>query len=358
MAVPEERKKRLVMGALRQATRWRRPALGDPTPPESLPPGYTGPLNGSGTRVVTLTWENLNMDSGLFGDGSISLDWTGIDALPGLQPRLLLVGKLRAKGYGVGAVVQVAADVTAWEIAGTYAFLGTATPQPYVLNWVKQQFAQLNPPPADETSWDVRLPVPLSPSVIEGLEERRQGKDFSLQIDTTVLLLDGGEPKGPRTQTYYGTHPTRTGQDTIRVSQNDWGQVLGRWERGVGIPIVLPLAAVEPSAERAEIVRHLKEARQKVDGADYAGSVASSRKALELLRGLSPATTPVPKDAKDRDVLQRIHAVIDALFSLASASPHVDGPIKDFEPMRADAVALAGATASVAQEVFAHLPAS
>ena len=81
----------------------------------------------------------------------------------------------------------------------------------------------------------------------------------------------------------------------------------------------------------------------------------STRKALELLRGLSPATTPVPSAAKDRDILQRIHAVIDALFSLASASPHVDGPIKDLEPMRADAVALTGATASVAQEVFAHL---
>jgi len=295
------------------------------------------------------------MNSGLFGDGSISLDWKGIEGSPGLQPRLLLLGRLVAKGYGIGAVVQVTADVTAWEIAGNYAFLGTATPQPYVLNWVKQQYVQQNPPPADETAWDVRLPVPLSASVIEGLEERRQGKDFSVQIDTTILLLDGGEPKGPRTQTYYGTHPTRTAQDTIRVSQYDWGQVLERWERGVGIPIVLPLAAVEPRGDRAEIVRHLKDARQKIDGADYAGSFASSRKALELLRGLSPATTPVPKEAKDRDVLQRIHAVIDALFSLASASPHADGPIKDFEPMRADAVALAGATASVTQEVFAHL---
>lgn len=298
------------------------------------------------------------MNSGLFGDGSISLDWTGIEGLPGLQPRLLLVGKLVAKGYGIGAVVQVTADVTALKIAGTYAFLGTATPQPYVLNWVKHQYVQQNPPPADETAWDVRPPVPLSPSVIEGLEERRQGKDFSVQIDTTILLLDGGEPKGPRTETYYGTHPTRTAQDTIRISQYDWGQVLERWERGVGIPIVLPLAAVEPSAERAEIVRHLKDARMKIDGADYAGSFGSSRKALELLRGLSPATTPVPKEAKHRDVLQRIHAVIDALFSLASASPHVDGPIKDFEPMRADALALAGATASVAQEVFAHLQTS
>jgi len=298
------------------------------------------------------------MNSGLFGDGSISLDWTGIEGVGGLQPRLHLLGKLVSKGYGIGAIVEVTADLTAWDIAGTYAFLGTATPQPYVLNWVKAQYVQENPPPQDETSWDVRIPVQLSPSVIEGLEERRQGKDFRLQIDMTMLLIDGGEPQGTRTQTYYGTHPTRTAQDTIPISQHDWGQVLERWERGVGIPIILPLAATEPDAKRAEIVRHLKEARQKIDGADYAGSVASSRKALEFLRELSPATTPMPSAAKDRDVLQRIHAVIDALFSLASASPHVDGPIKDFEPMRADAVGLAGATASIAQEVFAHLKVS
>lgn len=300
-------------------------------------------------------WKNLLMNFGLFGDGSISLDWTGIEGLPGLQPRLVLVGKLVAKSYGIGAVVQVSADVTAWEIAGTYAFLGSATPQPYVLNWVKQRFDQLNPTPEDETIWDIRLPVPLSPTVIEGLEERRQGKDFSVQIDTTILLLDGGEPKGPRTATYYGTHPTLTAQDTIRISQNSWGLVLERWERGFGIPIVLPLAATEPSAERAEIIRHLKDARQKIDGADYAGSLACSRKALELLRGLSLAKTPIPKEIKDRDVFQRIHAVIDALFNLASASFHVDEPIKDFEPLRADAVAVAGATASLAQEIFAHL---
>ena len=295
------------------------------------------------------------MDSGLFGDGSISLAWNGLEGLPGLQPRLVLVGKLVAKGYGIGAVVQVTADVTARDIAGAYTFVGTATPQPYVLNWVKEQYVQLNPPPADETSWDVRLSVPLSAAVIEGLEECRQGRDFSLQVDTTILFVDGGEPKGPRPQTRYGTHPTRTGQDTIRVSQSDWGQVLERWERGVGIPILLPLAATEPDPKRAEVVRQLKNARQKLDGADYAGSVADSRKALELLRGLSAATTPVPAKPNDRDLPQRIHAVIDSLFSLASASLHVEGPIKDFEPVRADALALAGATASMAQELFARL---
>lgn len=296
----------------------------------------------------------MEMNSGLFGDGSISLNWTSIEGLPGLQPRLLLVGKLVAKGYGVGALIQVGGDVTALQIEGSYAFLGSATPQPYVLNWVKMQQGQHNPPPADETNWEVRLPVPVSPTVIEGLEERRQGKDFSVQIDSTILLLDGGEPRGPRSATYYGTHPTRTAQDTLKIPRNEWATVLERWERGVGIHVLLPLATLEPSAIKADVVRQLKSARERIDGGDYAGSSICSRKALENLRILSPAKPPLPKDLKDRDISQRIHAVIDALYGLASASLHVDGPISDFEPKRADAVALAGATASLAQEIFAR----
>ena len=51
-------------------------------------------------------WKNLLMNSGLFGDGSISLDWSGIEGLPGLQPRLVLIGKLVAKSYGIGAVID------------------------------------------------------------------------------------------------------------------------------------------------------------------------------------------------------------------------------------------------------------
>lgn len=283
------------------------------------------------------------------------MDWTGIGGHPGLSPQLVLKGKLLAKGYGVGAVVQVSADVTAWEIVGTYAFLGTTPPKTYVLNWEKQQYVQNNPPPVDETSWDVDLWLPMGPSVIEGLEERRQGKDFALKVDTTVLLIDGGEPTKPRTKAYYATYPTRTAQDQLRVSQHDWGQVLEQWGRGVGIPIVVPIAATEPSPERAEIVRYLREARTKIDRADYDGSFTESRKALELLRALSPATTPIERNPQDRDAPQRIHAVIDALFSLASAALHTEPPIKNFEPNRADAVSLAAGTASVAQQVFAWL---
>lgn len=294
------------------------------------------------------------MDSGLFGDGSIRLDWTGVAGRPGLVPQLLLKGQLTAKGYGIGAVVQLTVDVTAWDLPGSYTFLGTTTAKPYVLNWVKQEFVQFNPSPPDETTWDVELPLPMSSAVIEGLEERRQGKEFSLTLDLTVLLIDGGEPLKPRDRTYYASHPTRTSQDRLFLKQADWTQVLEQWGRGVGIPVLVPIATVEPSLERAEIIRHLRDARQKIDGADYPGAFTETRLALELLRKLSPAILPLPRQ-QERDPLQRIHAVIEALFSLTSAALHTDPPIKNFQPMRADAVAVVAGTASVAQQVFAWL---
>jgi hypothetical protein len=160
----------------------------------------------------------------------------------------------------------------------------------------------------------------MSPSVIEGLEERRQGKDLSLVIDTTVVLVDGGEPQGPRTQSYYATHPMRISQDQLRIDQHKWATVLERWERGVGIPILVPLVVVEPHADRADVIRHIKSARQKIDGAGYLGSFTEARLALELLRKLSPATVPLPKEPQNRDPLQRIHGVIDALRHFVGAA--------------------------------------
>lgn|SRR5579875_641987 len=294
------------------------------------------------------------MNSALFGDGSIRLDWTGVDGRAGLSPQLMFKGRLIAKGYGIGAVVQITAEVTAWDITGSHAFLGTTGAKAYVLNWAEQQYVLPNPPPPDERTWDVELSLPMWPSVIEGLEERRQGKDFALQLDTTLLLVDGGLTDKDRPLVRYATYPILSAQDRIRIAQHKWHQVLERWERGVGIPVLIPLAATEPNSERAEVVRHLKEARHKIDQGSYDGSFAESRKALELLRGLSQASLPLPSP-NDRDPLQRIHAVLDALFGLASASMHTDPPIKNFVPTRADAVALAASTASVAQQVFAWL---
>lgn len=63
----------------------------------------------------------------------------------GMSPQLVLKGKLIARGYGIGAVVQVTAEVTAWEITGTYALLGTTNQKAYVLSWAEQQYVHPNP---------------------------------------------------------------------------------------------------------------------------------------------------------------------------------------------------------------------
>ena len=143
--------------------------------------------------------------------------------------------------------------------------------------------------------------------------------------------------------------------DHLTVSRDMWGKVLQAWGRGVGISLIVPLVATTPGAHRAEIVGHLRDAWAKADGADYSGSMTSSRKALELLRNLNPVDQPLPRPSKERTVDQRIHAVLDSLHNLASASLHTDEPVKDFVPRRADAVGLAAATAALAQEVFARL---
>lgn len=297
------------------------------------------------------------MNVARFADGSISLRWSGVEGIAGIQPHLALRGILVAKGYAVGAVVQLSADISAADESNVpHGLLGTTAPRAFVLNWVKQQYVQANPPPEDETTWDVELRMPIPPHVLEALEQRRQGRGFRLQVDTTILLIDGGRSDaGNNSSDHAGTHPTLTCQDWLAVSQHDWAHVLQRWERGIGVSVFVPLLATEPNAERADVVRRLSAARPKIDGGDYQGAFVECRQALELLRKLSPAVRPVPKDFKQQNAAQRIHAVLESLHTFASAAVHADDPIRDFVPARADAVALTGATASLALQVFAWL---
>ena len=201
--------------------------------------------------------------------------------------------------------------------------------------------------------------LPVLPFVLEGLEERRQGSAFVLKIGTAILLLERTQvPEDANRADLFD--PTWRHQQDLRVSSDQWATVLDSWGRGVGIPILVPLPALEPNEERARVVRELRAARQKLDGGDYRGSVISSRRALEILGELLARLLPAgtrPSRAKERDVPQRIETVRKALFDLASAASHTNEPIGDWEPARADAVALAGATASLAQEVFALLDA-
>lgn len=282
------------------------------------------------------------------------MSWTAIAGHPGLVPRLGLQGTVLANGYGSGATAQIAVDATVeWEYGG-YSFLGTFVARTVVLRWLPSSYVSISPVPADEMTTTIELFLALSSGAVQALEQARQGAGFSLVLNSSVVLVEGGEPTGPRTGDYYRSLSVRDGQDTLQVAPHDWGAVLQGWGRGIGITVLVPVGAGEPNPDRVQIIEHLRLARVKIDGADYSGSMACARKALELLRRLFGRVAPLPP-TRERDPLQRIYAVVESLFSFASAPAHIDEPIKGFVPDRADAVAVLGCTASVAQQTFAWL---
>ena len=241
---------------------------------------------------------------------------------------------------------------------GTPANLGSIAPVPATLAYQRQQWGFSDDArPADEFIVSITALLPIESSVVEALEELRQGRDFTLQITSKVLIVDRGlapsEPHDAHPVAPQDIGPVMGHVDTLQISQGDWGRVLQDWNRGVGIPLIVPLVQVMPDAVRAEIVRHLGDAWRRIGEGDYRGSMAASRKALELLRELSPVQGTLPA-SRERTVDQRLHAVLNSLFDLASASAHTDAPVKDYVPMRADAVALVAATAAMAQDVFAR----
>lgn len=296
------------------------------------------------------------MNSFMFGDGKIVVDFSSVEGRPGLLPCLRIKGKLVADDFGLGSLLQITANVSAWNIVGTYAFLGTTFPSHYVLNYLSSDPQVSNPPPPNQRRYNIELDLPLIPSIIEGLEQRRQGREFQLQLDVDYLLLDRGQPLSSNPpQSFFGTHPKISDQQRLQITPSEWAQVLERWEMGASVHVLVPLPELDPNPDRAQIVRLLKEARQKIDGGDYEGSLSNARKALELLRTLLASALPLPSTAKNRDMSQRTYVVVDSLFQLASASQHVDGATRHYSPIRADAVAVVGATASLAQQVFVQL---
>jgi hypothetical protein len=227
-----------------------------------------------------------------------------------------------------------------------------------ILAYPRQQWGGPEATLEGEFVLPVTCPLQLESSALEAFEELRQGGDFKLQIESTILMVDRGLVATGEAAQPQDVSPVLPHVDCLTVSRDMWGKALQAWGRGLGIPLIVPLVATTPDAQQAEIVGRLRDAWAKADGADYSGSIASSRKALELLRNLSAVDQPLPRQSKERTVDQRIRAVVDSLHSLASASSHADEPVKDFVPRRADAVGLAGATAALAQEMFARLRSS
>lgn len=256
----------------------------------------------------------------------------------------------------MGAVVQIDVEVTAeWATQMSPGFLGTTVTQAFMLNWTKQQYVQANPSPPDQTDWPFELVLPVSPTIIDTIEQRRQGHSFTLIMDTTLLLVSSGEPAAARTPDVYNTMGPRRDQDRMIVTEYDWSIVLEQWGTGIAVPIYVPLPATEPDPDRVQLVEHLRTALKKISQRDYQGAVIEVRMSLEMLRSLSPADMPIPKDKTQRSVDQRTLVLVQDLFDLASATLHTDSAIKNYSPTRTDAVTLTAATASFTQQIFSRL---
>jgi hypothetical protein len=293
-----------------------------------------------------------------FAGGGLRLCWTGVRGHSGLGAALAIAGEITATGYPLGAAVLLTTEVTAVNLRnGAPAHLGSISPLPVTLAYIRQPFAGSGAPREGEFVLSVTAVLPIESSMLETLEDLRQGGDFSLQLESVLLMVDRGMVPGAAgdraPQAPEDVSPVLPHVDNLAISQAAWGQVLQDWGRGLGIPLIVPLVEVVSDPQRGEIVGHLREAWRKVDGADYSGSLAASRKALELLRKVNPVEGRLPV-VRDRTIDQRIHAVLNSLFDLASASAHTEPPVKDFVPLRADAVALVAATAALTQEIFAR----
>lgn len=173
------------------------------------------------------------MNSFVFGDGKIAVELNSVEGRTGLLPCLRIKGKLVADDFGLGSLLQITANVSATNIIGSYAFLGTTFPSHYVLNYLSNNPQIQNPPPPNQRQYNIELDLPLTPAIIEGLEQRRQGKDFQLQLDVDYLLLDRGQALSPsHPQSFFSSYPKKSDQLHLPITQLDWALVLEKWEWG------------------------------------------------------------------------------------------------------------------------------
>jgi hypothetical protein len=206
------------------------------------------------------------------------------------------------------------------------------------------------------TAQQLLLQIDLGASAAMTLEDLRQGQGFRLQIDVTALLTSPGVPGQdalplPGARSNPSPHPQAHWQDQFEVSQADWNQVLASWNRGLAVPLAVPLPELVVGPDRALVVQRLIDAQARMNNGDFKGSLAASREAVELLRTLS-AAGPLPRDPKDRNAAQRRHALIQALFDLTSAAVHPDPVVRDTHWHRQDAMLALASAAAVAQRLF------
>jgi hypothetical protein len=121
-------------------------------------------------------------------------------------------------------------------------------------------------------------------------------------------------------------------------------------------PVYAEWKLTDTAIERIEELHRPAAAHRREPG-DLKASISASREAVELLRGMRPAT--VNSSAQRRDLAEREAVILDkmkdlpqALFAYDSAASHTDSHLRDIAWNRESAVLALGTAVSLAP---AHL---
>jgi hypothetical protein len=279
------------------------------------------------------------------GSSQLSLVWKPPSAYPSLGCALQLIGTISAAGYAEGAAILVSTQVHVQVPGMNWCFLGSSGP-------VGARVDSYPTSPGSVRREQVVLVVPVTAEALNHLEERRGGGPITVQLRTTLFLAAAGPMP-------HGTASTREVQETMTVDGSAWEAILQQWGRGAAIPLFVSLPHVLAGDEQRTIVVKLLEAKRLMNAGRFKDSVAASREAVELLRGLSSAKMPLPKERTQRDLDQRRHAILDALaayvqelFNYDSAAVHADAKLRPLVWERENALFALTSAAAAAQRVM------
>lgn len=206
----------------------------------------------------------------------------------------------------------------------------------------------------------------LSRTAVEHLEHIRDGRDLTLYVTSTVILLNHGEslqdvhaqPTGVTRPNVNPHSPIwHAGQEQMRVTSETWArQVLTPWQQAAALTLVVKLPEVGPTDDHRTVIRDLADARHRLDAGDWKGSVRASRDAAEVLRSMHAEhlnTKKAQRSLNEREaaILDAEQHLIQALFDYGSAT-HPDPGLRATAWNRQHAMLTLATSTAIAQRLF------
>lgn len=277
--------------------------------------------------------------------------------VPGVEPVLRLTFNVEAGGLADGASALFLATASIESSPGRSLSLGTAAPVLKLLGFPEREGEGIHETPV-YAEWK------LTDTAIERIEKLRDGGGLTIYPNLEYALISPGtampdwrQPERPIRATW----PRQPAN--ILIDSHHWvSNVLEPLQIAAAVSLVVALPSAATDEQRAVVAR-LTTARQRLTAGkpdDLKASINASREAVELLRGMRPATvnsSPQKRDLAEREavILDKVKDLAQALFSYDSAASHTDPHLRDIAWNRENAVLALGTAVSLAQLIFARI---